>query len=147
MWVGKEYTMKSFVEESQERGTSKRIPNIPKDFVVGRDWVFLARYNGGKTAVSRIVDGRETRMVDVIFYAYRPTAVEIVLTKSQAENQEYVYRLREQGLTPVLEHDRPLIDTKRLREALKTGAEGLKESEKVSKSSPRRKRGKKKKDV
>lgn len=43
MWVGsKFYTPHSFINEAREMGASKRIPAIPKGFVVGETWVVLA---------------------------------------------------------------------------------------------------------
>ena len=103
MWVGQDYTTDSFVDEAQRLGTSKRIPYLPKGFRIGADWVFLARHNGGKRTIAVEVNGRVTRMSDVIFYAYRPTALELIITEDQAKDQEYIDNLLERGITPIVE--------------------------------------------
>lgn len=44
MWVGKKFypTTRDFLEEGLERGISKRIGAIPRGFVPGETWVYLA---------------------------------------------------------------------------------------------------------
>jgi hypothetical protein len=42
MWVGKQYyTPESFLNEAGEMGVSKRIANVPDDFVFGESFVYL----------------------------------------------------------------------------------------------------------
>jgi len=39
MWVGKQYTEESFIAEALNMGVSKKIPWIPRDFIVGESWI------------------------------------------------------------------------------------------------------------
>lgn len=88
MWVSKQfYTTESFLKEAGKQGISKRIAanSLPTDFVVGRDWVFLAH---GETLLKPIEvkqpDGStktERPRGKAIFYAFKPQRIEIVLWK------------------------------------------------------------------
>ena len=67
LWVGKtHYTPESFMEEAREMGISKRIPNIPDNFQIGKTWVFLAHIEGANGEPGCIM-------------AFRPTHVDLVV--------------------------------------------------------------------
>lgn len=104
MWVSKQfYTPQSFVKEAQTQGISKRIAanSLPVDFVVGRDWVFLAH---GEVPFAKFTEGFGEAVVapdgDVcegpkpvtvihkpaIFYAFKPKRLELVLYKGTPDD-------------------------------------------------------------
>ena len=87
MFVSKKtYSKKEFIQEAFYLGVSKRIAphTIPKDFKIGRDWVFL-------------VTNRED---PEIFYAFKPSRIEIVLAEN--EDPEKIAKLKKKGFTVVL---------------------------------------------
>jgi hypothetical protein len=106
MWVGRDYTMTSFVNEATAMGVSKRIAKIPSDFVVGRDWVYLARKSVKAKTLGIKLEGKK-RVVDVIFYAFKPLTIEYILKNEDLDNEKKIKDLVSRGITPVLEVDRP----------------------------------------
>ncbi len=67
LWVGRKfYTPESFMEEAREMGISKRIPNIPDNFQIGKTWVFLAHIDGANGEPGCIM-------------AFKPTHVDLVV--------------------------------------------------------------------
>jgi len=86
MFVSKEfYTPESFMEEARLQGVSKRVaPNsLPKGFVVGVDWVFLAHGSVPFPAIDKSgqVLKEDKRYTTGIFYAFKPSRLEVVLYK------------------------------------------------------------------
>jgi len=95
MWVGsKFYTKSSFIEEAREMGISKRIHFVPKGLELGKTWVLLAY----RERVSK----DEVR--NEIFYAFRPTKVEMLINQSEA-TQEKIEELQKRGITPIIVPD------------------------------------------
>lgn len=101
MWVGDDYTIASFDKEVIELGVSKAIPEIPIDMVLGESWVLLAKRNVGITVTGTTAKGKEKR-ADVIFYAFKPSRVEMLITEKQAKDEEFVKDLQERGITPLV---------------------------------------------
>ena len=109
MWVGKEYTAMTFGMEARQMGISKRIHQIPKDFTLGFDWVWLAKLqlipSEGKTLA---LDSNERGYGAGIFSIFKPTAIEKIITQSQAaaagSNGE-AEAWKEQGITPIVVPD------------------------------------------
>lgn len=128
MMVGeKHYSMGSFVAEALRLGVSKRIPQIPRDFRLGDDYVFLSY----KKAITRYVaeaqviepevpddfDEDDTPpLIDLppepvtqqtvkqiqlpgVFCIFRPTRIEYVV--SGEESDETLERLEKRGITLV----------------------------------------------
>lgn len=106
MFVSKEfYTPESFMEEARLLGVSKRVaPNsLPKGFKVGRDWVFLAHGTVPFPAIDKsgqVLKG-ERRYATGIFYAFRPSRLELVLYKGDVDDQR-IADYEEAGYTVVL---------------------------------------------
>ena len=110
MWVGEDqYTTESFTTEAQALGVSKRIPGVPKDMLIGHSYVLLARKRlipgGGQFRMDLASIGSDLKdplrgYGPGVFYAFKPTAIEKVLTRSQATPEE-VERLKAQGITVV----------------------------------------------
>lgn len=107
VWVGKEYTPKSFVQEALTLGISKRIHAIPTDLQLGEDWVFCAYLKlipkNNHTFTLPFGDDHERRhaFTPGIFYAFRPQRLELVVTETQAKDEQRMAELREKGITPI----------------------------------------------
>lgn len=100
MFVSKEfYTPESFVKEARKQGISKRVAanSLPKGFVVGKDWVFLAH---GETPIYKAGAINEVRKATAIFYAFKPERLELVLWKG-TDNQ-LIRDYEDAGYTVVL---------------------------------------------
>lgn len=96
MWVGREYTPESFTQEAEEMGVSKRIPFIPEDLKIG-DWVYLAHNNVFKVDKKHYEAG--------IFYAFKVTKIEKIITTSQSKNKKLMDSLKEKNIVPVIVPD------------------------------------------
>lgn len=84
MWVGnKFYTTEEFLKEGMQMGVSKRIAQVPKDFVVGETWVLLAH----------------RKPTPHIFCAFKPTEIQYVVKDDDTE--EDIERKTKRGITPV----------------------------------------------
>lgn len=106
MFVSKEfYTVESFLEEARLLGVSKRVaPNsLPKGFKVGVDWVLLAHGTVPFPAIDKSgqVLKDESRYATGIFYAFRPSRLELVLYKGDVSDQQ-IADYEEAGYTVVL---------------------------------------------
>lgn len=90
------YTPESFMQESEKQGISKRVAanSLPAGFQIGKDWVFLAH---GETLF--MVDGAKVRKTG-IFYAFKPTRLELLLWDDTSEELINDYKLA--GYTVVL---------------------------------------------
>lgn len=103
MFVSKDfYTPESFIEESRKLGISKRVAanSLPKGFVVGKDWVFLAH---GTVKFYPVVDGEvqaDPRIATGIFHAFRPQRLEVLMWKGT--DAQTIADYEEAGYTVVL---------------------------------------------
>lgn len=116
LWIGGKFykTPADWTKEAKEIGVSRRISQIPKDFVVGKTCVFV----GHREAVERICDcnkqdglagapladckkckGEGQRNVPGVFHAFCPTRIEKVVDKDVTE--EEIDKLVKRGITPV----------------------------------------------
>ena len=102
MWVGEKHykTPGHFLKEANSMGISKRIATVPRDFVVGETWIMLAH-------MKAVIDphGKEEPKPG-IFRAFRPTAIEYVVTGKEAEAE--LDKMEERGFT--------LVDVKKKNE-------------------------------
>lgn len=98
IWIGKAHypTPDHFDLEAETMGISRRISAVPKGFVVGRTWVFLAH----PEAVSGFGEGGEQVMLPAVVKAFRPTAIEKIVTETQAQDEEEMDKLKRRGITP-----------------------------------------------
>lgn len=127
MWVGREYTPESFMEEAKEMGVSKRIPKIPKGLELNKTWVLLAHrkvpiYNGSNGVTIQQIVGlapAEPTKKPAIFYAFKPERIEKLIWKKDA-TPERIQELEEKGYTPIL------IDDKDPEEVKKHSPRGMK---------------------
>lgn len=113
-WVGVAHyeTPEKFAFEAQFQGISRRIRSLPNRFKLGETYILLAHSKAivvpgidtGITAATLL--GIETLKTDHtyvpgIFYIFKPTRVEKIVTASEFMDSAAMDKLREQGLTPV----------------------------------------------
>jgi hypothetical protein len=108
LWVGGAfYTPKSFVEEAERMGVSKRIGYIPRDLKLGETWVLLAHKKAGIEKVPVENNKRQTEIVKyktkkcpAIFYAFKPQRVEMLVWESELTDEKKE-ELEKRGITPI----------------------------------------------
>jgi len=102
MWVGAEYTPDSFTEEARRMGVSKRIPFIPKEFHTG-NWVFLAYKHVIANSRKQDIpgDSKKRAFAPGVFYAFRSTRVEKIVTQTQFDDLDAMDKMIQVGITPV----------------------------------------------
>ena len=99
LWVGNQfYTPQTFTEEAEQFGVSKRIAAVPNGFEIGKTWVFLAHQRGG-------IDPKTNKKVPAIFFVFRPTRIEKIVTSEQYRNRDEMEKLKVKGMTPVVVPD------------------------------------------
>jgi len=97
LWVGEAYySPQSFIKEALEMGVSKRIPFIPKELKLGETIVLLAH----KKAIGRFSEEAVWEDKPAIFYAFKPTTIEMPIWKSEL-NDEKEKELVKRGITPI----------------------------------------------
>lgn len=118
IWIGSKFypTPESFSEETSRLGVSRRISAVPKDFVVGETWVWLAHRQAisspcetcggwgtmiedGSGDTCDDCDGSGTIRKPGVFTAFRPERIEYILKGT--ETDEEIERLEARGITPV----------------------------------------------
>lgn len=104
LWIGAQFypTTDVFSLEALTMGVSRRISAIPNDFKLGKTWVLLAH-----PKVKQVVNPEtgETEWQAGVFRIFRPTRLEKIVTRSQAEDEDAMDRLRDQNITPVIVPD------------------------------------------
>jgi hypothetical protein len=114
LWIGEAFykTPEDFCRESQEMGLSRRISAVPRDFVLGATWVWLAHRKTIKTSDGTFTPG--------VFRVFKPERIEYVVKGDESEDE--LQRMTDRGLTLVRVHranqtqpmfsgaDRPLRD-------------------------------------
>ncbi len=103
MWVGEKfYTPDEFVNEAMIKGISKRIAAVPHDFKIGETWILLAHIKAIEK--NEPVEKFEYKYLPPvvthspgIFYAFKPSAIEYVITGSETEDQ--LTAMEKRGIT------------------------------------------------
>ena len=99
MWVGSQfYTPQTFTEEAIQYGVSKRISAVPRDFEIGKTWVFLAHKRGG-------TDPKTNKKVPAIFYVFKPSRIEKIVSETQYQNKYEMEKLKSKGIIPIVVPD------------------------------------------
>jgi hypothetical protein len=103
LWVGAMHykTPAHFDLESAALGVSRRISAIPKDFVLGETWVFLAHPN----VIPGQNDEGEQVLLPGAFKLFKPSAIEQIVTETQADDKDEMAKLTERGITAVVVPD------------------------------------------
>jgi hypothetical protein len=104
IWIGRKfYSPDSFTKEASQLGVSRRIKAIPRNFKLGHTWVFCAHVDGD------IVEDPESddwlKPVPAIFCAFKPAAIEKIITETQSKDPDFMADLKRQGMTPVVVPD------------------------------------------
>lgn len=99
LWVGNQfYTPEAFIEEAIQYGVSKRISAVPNNFKIDKTWVFLSHKSAG-------IDPKTNKKVPAIFYVFKPTRIEKIVSETQYKDQEEMDKIRAKGITPVVVAD------------------------------------------
>ena len=111
LWIGdKFYSPQSFLDESHQMGVSRRLPNVPNDFVAGRTWVLCAHRKGitepcpDKSPFPHPGDcpgceGTGKHHVPAIFAAFKSETIEYVVKGT--ETKEELLSMHRRGIQPV----------------------------------------------
>ena len=116
LWIGKQFypTPTDYMAEVRRMGFSRRINTVPRDFEVGKTWIFLAHVEGIRIDCDCTIDpltnpefnpecelceGHGSYLAPAIFTAFRPTQVQYVITGNESDAD--IINLRERGITPV----------------------------------------------
>lgn len=120
LWVGGKFypEPEDYMREARELGVSRRIRAVPRGFKVGEHWVLIAH----PRAVKRLprTDEERAELAEInqahikddepteafiarkgIIAVFKPTAVEQIVTESQAGDTAAMDELRKKGITPV----------------------------------------------
>lgn len=98
LWIGTQFypTPEVFIGESNRLGISRRITAVPRGFKLGETWVFLAHPKAITTSIPPTPG---------IFRIFKPTAIEKIVTESEADDAAAMEDLRGRGITPVVVPD------------------------------------------
>jgi len=114
IWIGEKYykTASDFTNEAIRQGISRRIAMVPRDFKLGKTWVWLAHRKGltqicpdcnGSGAAFGIdcdfCNGEGYIYTPAVFHAFKPTAIEYVVTGKESDAE--LEQLFKRGITPV----------------------------------------------
>lgn len=79
LWIGgKNYTPQSFKREAAQMGISRRLPSIPRGFMVGSHYVYLAHKQAAyPEGWPDVEPGAKARAG--VFYVFKPTHVDLVI--------------------------------------------------------------------
>jgi hypothetical protein len=98
LWIGRQFypTPGTFLHEANTQGISRRISGVPRGFEVGKHWVFLAHPEAVWI---------EENKGPGIFSIFKPTAIEKIVTESQADDPELMDDLTKRGISAVIVPD------------------------------------------
>jgi len=83
LWIGeKHYSPESFSAEAAQLGISKRISAIPRGFIVGKTWIFLAFKKYPKPQKF----GEDPEYMPAVIMAFRPARIERIVLASEFES-------------------------------------------------------------
>jgi hypothetical protein len=99
LWIGESFypTPANWIREARERGVSRRIARLPKGFVLGETFVFVAHRQAVPGPDPD--DPSATIFSPGIFHVFRPSRVEYVVEGT--ETAEDLDRMRARGIEPV----------------------------------------------
>jgi hypothetical protein len=103
MWVGEKYypSTSDFTREANKLGVSKRISQVPKDFVIGKTWICLAH----PEAIVNAGDKGELEVFPGIFHAFQPSRIEYVITGKESPQELDAMEKRGFTLVDVIPED------------------------------------------
>jgi len=97
LWIGEKYykTPHDWMVEADTLGVSRRIPAVPREFVLGETWVFVAH----RKTIVMVNDDGDMEFSPGVFHIFQPTAVEYIVTGDETE--EELESLEKRGLSLV----------------------------------------------
>lgn len=99
MYVGGDYTPRSFAVEAESLGVSKTINQIPKGLVLGKTRVMLA--HNRIPFYEQMEDGKtKVRYARGIFYSFVPQRIEVLVWED--EDPEKIRAYKEKGITVIV---------------------------------------------
>lgn len=98
LWIGVQFypSPEDFAKEAKEMGICRRITAVPRGFVVGEHWVFLAHPHVR-------VEGED--WVGGVFRVFKPDRIEKIVTETMAKDDAEMAKLKLQRITPVIVPD------------------------------------------
>jgi hypothetical protein len=124
LWVGGKFypEPEDWMKEANTLGVSRRIAALPRGFKLGEHWVLIAHPRAIKRRPqtpeeqAELVDANKARVQDDlpleaflvrkgIISVFQPTAIEKIVTESQAKETAEMDALRKKGITPVVVPD------------------------------------------
>lgn len=122
LWIGGRFYKNPgiFMDEARLLGVSRRISTVPKGLKLGEAWVLLAHPEAVpaecKYEPTQALDGPCQKCAALpehdnhkakpgIFALVRPTRLEVIVTKTQSKDADYMAKLAKRGLTPVVVPD------------------------------------------
>ena len=113
MWVGRKfYTPEEFITEDKKLGICKAIKQKPKGLVLGETWVMVAHPQA--ITFEDMAEPDEISSRPGVFYAFRPTRIEMLIYQSQA-TPERLAELEKKGITPIIVPDEYTAHSRRTR--------------------------------
>jgi hypothetical protein len=102
LWVGERYypTPQAFNQEAKNQGISRRIPAIPKGFILGKHYIAF----GHPKAIPSMPPDYDPPKAG-IFKLWKPRAIEMIITQTQSGDADFMKDLETKGLTPVIVPD------------------------------------------
>lgn len=132
LWIGGSFykTPEEWTAEAVKQGVSRRISQVPRDFVIGETWCLVAHREAIEKDCPKIqqhltesleqikscehCEGAGVVRSAAIFHAFKPTAIEYVVKGDETEEQ--LQRLVDRGITPVRVEHAPDDDQPELTE-------------------------------
>jgi hypothetical protein len=98
IWVGEKYypRPRDFLEEAARLGICRRLSAVPRGLILGETWTCFGH---------RKTELRDGTTGPGLFYLARPTAIEKLVTESQARDVAEMEKLAKRGITPVIVPD------------------------------------------
>ena len=103
LWIGEQFypTPEDWSKEGAQLGISRRISAIPRGFVVGKSWVFVAHPKAfWKPAVTTSKQAEPWTASPGVFHVWKPQRVELIVTPSM-RSEPWVIDLANKGVTLV----------------------------------------------
>jgi hypothetical protein len=121
IWIGAEFypTPADFLREAHRLGVSRRIKAVPKDFVLGETWVWLAHSKAIMNPPTSDATDLPT-WTPGVFHIFRPTHLEQIVTESQTGDDDLMASLEKRQITPIVvpdddpDHARPIRGKRQL---------------------------------
>lgn len=106
IWIGRAFYPKpeDFVREARELGICRRISAVPRGFRLGEHLLFLG-HPGAIREPGEPESGVLWRETPGLFFVFRPTRIDKIVTESQSRDEEEMERLADRGITPVIVPD------------------------------------------